>query len=674
MVGIVYLLIRRRRKGGGDDDRAEPAADNRAEPSSASAAGTGDAGQAVVLGLIQGPTELLPVSSSAHLTLVPWLAGWDWERLDPEVRKSFEVALHAGAAAALLIGQRRVIAAGAARVRPPPGGRDRAQLPAAGDRRLPLERQIEGRLGGPRATAIALLVGGAAMAIADRRPQLAAAARASAADGLALGVAQAAALAPGVSRNGATLAAARWRGFSREQANMLSRTVALPVIVGAAVLKAERLRRRGVAPSVRVALAAGVAASFASTLASQGLIRLVERDRALWPYAAYRAGLAGAVLARLRAPARRRPADRAADGRKAGGRVSDGTRRDLGSGMSDAYARPGSARARPTAPCRAGRRARQGRERARQVPLAGHYASVIRIDERTGIALSTDGVGTKLLVAEQLGRYDTVGIDCVAMNVNDVICVGAEPLAMLDYLAVENADAEREGQIGEGLRAGAELAGIEIPGGELAQLGELVRGFDLAGACFGLVQLDAIVTGAAIEPGDAVIGLPSSGLHSNGYTLARQAPRGARWGEDPGASAARSARRCSSRPRSTSSRCSSCCARASRSAGSPTSPRAGSATCCDSRPRSATRSTTRCRCRRCSSLIAERGEVSEAEMHEVFNMGCGFCCVVAAGDEARRRSSCFAPTTRRRSGSAEGRARLRARSDTARCGRDAVPK
>jgi phosphoribosylformylglycinamidine cyclo-ligase len=158
-----------------------------------------------------------------------------------------------------------------------------------------------------------------------------------------------------------------------------------------------------------------------------------------------------------------------------------------------------------------------------QVPLPGHYASVIKIDERTGIALSTDGVGTKLVLAEQLGRYDSVGIDCVAMNVNDVICVGAEPLAMLDYIAIEKADPAVCEEIGVGLARGAELAGIEIPGGELAQLGELVRGVDVSGACFGTVALDAIVDGSAVAPGDVVIGLPSTGLHSNGYTLARSA-------------------------------------------------------------------------------------------------------------------------------------------------------
>jgi phosphoribosylformylglycinamidine cyclo-ligase len=151
-----------------------------------------------------------------------------------------------------------------------------------------------------------------------------------------------------------------------------------------------------------------------------------------------------------------------------------------------------------------------------QAPLPGHYASVIRVADGLGIALSTDGVGTKLLIAERLGRLDTVGIDCVAMNVNDVICVGAEPLAMLDYVAIERADVEACEQIGIGLARGATLAGIEIPGGELAQLGEMVHGVDISGACFGTVALDAIIDGSAVVPGDVVIGLPSSGLHSNG--------------------------------------------------------------------------------------------------------------------------------------------------------------
>ena len=256
--------------------------------------------RALALGVVQGPSELLPVSSSAHIVLVPWLLGWEWDELGPEVRKSFEVALHTGAAAALLIGQREAIAA---ELREFDGRRAAVLalsfLPAAAVG-YALERQIETRLGGPRATAFGLLAGAGAMLVADRRPQRRGRGEATAADGLALGLAQAAALAPGVSRNGVTLAAARWRRFSRDQANLLSRTIALPIIVGATALKAARLRRRGVSPQLARAMAIGIGASFASTLASQRLIRLVERDRALWPYAAYRAALAAAVLEKVR--------------------------------------------------------------------------------------------------------------------------------------------------------------------------------------------------------------------------------------------------------------------------------------------------------------------------------------------------------------------------------------
>jgi phosphoribosylformylglycinamidine cyclo-ligase len=158
---------------------------------------------------------------------------------------------------------------------------------------------------------------------------------------------------------------------------------------------------------------------------------------------------------------------------------------------------------------------------------SGHYAAVLRLDDRTGLAFCTDGVGSKVIVAEQAGRYDTVGIDCIAMNVNDVICVGAEPIALVDYIAVEEAQPEMLRQIAVGLRAGAEQAGVEIPGGELAQLPELIKGhpspngFDLCASCIGVVALDRIITGATIAPGDAIIGIPSSGVHSNGLTLAR---------------------------------------------------------------------------------------------------------------------------------------------------------
>jgi phosphoribosylformylglycinamidine cyclo-ligase len=271
---------------------------------------------------------------------------------------------------------------------------------------------------------------------------------------------------------------------------------------------------------------------------------------------------------------------------------------------------------------------------SRQVPLPGHYASVIKLDDRTGIALSTDGVGTKLLVAEQLGRFDTVGIDCVAMNVNDVICVGAEPLAMLDYIAIERADPEVCEQIGIGLARGAELAGVEIPGGELAQLGEMVRGFDVAGACFGTVALDAIVDGSAVQPGDPVIGLPSSGIHSNGYTLARSALEGLSLEEDPEGRLGRplgeellepteiyvkpvlELLRSEVEVRGLAHITSGGLGNLNRLAADvsyeideplPVPP--------------------------IFELIRERASVSDEEMSDVFNMGCGFCCVVAAGDE-----------------------------------------
>ena len=253
--------------------------------------------RAACLGVVQGPTELLPISSSAHLRIVPWLLGWDLDEVSPEDRKAFEVAVHGGAALALLIGQRRLIADELRRL----DGRRVAVialsfLPAVAVG-LALEEQIDRRLGGPRSTAFGLIAGSVAMALADRGPRERNAGEATPVDGLAIGCAQAAALVPGVSRNGSTLAAARARGFRRAQANLLSRTVALPVITAAAVRKAVKLRRRGdVDPELARAATVGVGAAFASTLASQGLIRLIERDRSLLPYAAYRTGLAALIL------------------------------------------------------------------------------------------------------------------------------------------------------------------------------------------------------------------------------------------------------------------------------------------------------------------------------------------------------------------------------------------
>lgn len=151
----------------------------------------------------------------------------------------------------------------------------------------------------------------------------------------------------------------------------------------------------------------------------------------------------------------------------------------------------------------------------------GYYANVLDLGNNLGLAISTDGVGTKILIAEAMHKYDTIGIDCVAMNVNDVICVGAEPIAMTDYVAVGHADGSVLSEIAIGLRRGADLAGITIPGGELAQVREIVTGIDLVGTSVGTVAMDRIITGREVMPGDAIIGYASSGIHSNGLTLAR---------------------------------------------------------------------------------------------------------------------------------------------------------
>lgn len=266
--------------------------------------------EAFALGALHGPAELLPISSSGHVSVVPWLLGWRYEELDPELRKAFEVALHAGTAAALLITLHDEVGEAMHGL----NGRRLTLIalsfapPAVVG--FTLERPIERYLGTPATVAAGLLAGSAAMASADRSPQERRHEEAGALDALWLGVAQACALFPGVSRNGATLAAARLRRFTREDANRLSRHAALPVIAGATLLKGIRLARRGLPPGAGAALAVGAAASFASTLASTWLIRQVERDRSLAPYAAYRAALATAVLvclARRRWRSERRP-------------------------------------------------------------------------------------------------------------------------------------------------------------------------------------------------------------------------------------------------------------------------------------------------------------------------------------------------------------------------------
>jgi undecaprenyl-diphosphatase len=253
-------------------------------------------GEAVALGAIQGPTELLPVSSSGHLVLVPALCGWSYRELDPELRKSFEVALHAGGAIALLIGLRREVAEYVRSF----GAENLVTLtlsfaPAALIASL-FERPIEQRLGEAGPVAVALIVGSVAMAAADGSPEERDRDDAGPLDALAIGAAQAFALAPGVSRNGATLTAARMLRFRRADANVISRQIALPVILGAAALKGVRLAQRGVPREITKGMVAGAAAAFASTLLSLRLITMLERSRSLRPYAAYRAALGAGAL------------------------------------------------------------------------------------------------------------------------------------------------------------------------------------------------------------------------------------------------------------------------------------------------------------------------------------------------------------------------------------------
>ncbi len=165
--------------------------------------------------------------------------------------------------------------------------------------------------------------------------------------------------------------------------------------------------------------------------------------------------------------------------------------------------------------------------------VAEPYASVLPLSDDLSLAIATDGVGTKILVAEELHRYDTVGIDCVAMNANDIICVGAEPIAMVDYMAVKAADTEQLRELAKGLVEGARQAHVSIPGGETAQVGEMLAdsedAFDLVGTCVGTMAPNAVIVGQSIRAGDALIGYASTGIHSNGLTLARWAFQSKGW-------------------------------------------------------------------------------------------------------------------------------------------------
>jgi phosphoribosylformylglycinamidine cyclo-ligase len=243
-------------------------------------------------------------------------------------------------------------------------------------------------------------------------------------------------------------------------------------------------------------------------------------------------------------------------------------------------------------------------------------------------------VGSKVIVCEQLGRFDTIGLDLIGMNANDVICVGADPIALLDYIAVEHADPQMLEQIGIGLKEGAEQAQIEIPGGELAVLPDLIRGhpspsgFDLVGFCVGLVDLDAIVTGARVEPGDALIGIPSSGIHSNGLSLARRVlpDLDERVGEttvgelllEPTVIYVRAVR--------------ALLASQIDVRGLAHITGEGFLNLLRLEAEVGYRIDDPLPVPDIFTLIAERGRVEPAELYEVFNMGCGFCCVVPSAD------------------------------------------
>ncbi len=282
---------------------------------------------------------------------------------------------------------------------------------------------------------------------------------------------------------------------------------------------------------------------------------------------------------------------------------------------------------------------------SRSVLASGHYAAVLEIAPGLGLALCTDGVGSKVIVAEQARRFSTVGIDCVAMNVNDIICVGAEPIALVDYLAVERADPDMLRDVALGLKRGAEEAGVEIPGGELAQLPELIRGhpspwgFDLTAACIGTVGLDDMVTGEQCAPGDAIVGLPSSGLHSNGFTLARRAllvEGGLALEDRPAALAGASVADALLEPTAIYVRAVLELLRSDL-------PVHGLAHITGDGALNLLRLSEGVGFELGAplavppvfGLVAEAGSVADAEMYRVFNMGCGFCCVVPgerAGD------------------------------------------
>ncbi|MBM3940403.1 MAG: phosphoribosylformylglycinamidine cyclo-ligase [SAR202 cluster bacterium] len=170
---------------------------------------------------------------------------------------------------------------------------------------------------------------------------------------------------------------------------------------------------------------------------------------------------------------------------------------------------------------------REGAIGASTLPI-GFFASVLRLTPTLSLAISTDGVGSKSIVAQLTGRYESIGWDCVAVNVNDIICVGAEPIALVDYISYQQPHADMLDQLGRGMRMAAERARIGIVGGEMSQHPDSLAGpvpgraFDIAGTCVGALRDREPIIGTRVRPGDAIIGIASDGIHANGLTLARR--------------------------------------------------------------------------------------------------------------------------------------------------------
>jgi phosphoribosylformylglycinamidine cyclo-ligase len=279
------------------------------------------------------------------------------------------------------------------------------------------------------------------------------------------------------------------------------------------------------------------------------------------------------------------------------------------------------------------------RGRGQMAEVEGSFTGLIDFGD-VFLTLCTDGVGTKLLVAEAMGRWDTVGIDCIAMNVNDTICVGAEPIAFVDYIALDQPDERLTEEIGKGLAMGAELANMDIVGGEIAVLPDLVKGVDLSGTCLGFAPKDRIINGEKVALGDTIIGLPSSGIHSNGLTLARKIVEstGMKYGEKL-EGMAHSVGEELLRPTKIYVKEVLSVLEETRVKGMVNITGGGLRNFLRLKKGVRFEITDPMKPQRIFQLLAELGEVEPMEMYQIFNMGMGFAIVCDEGDAQRLMSS-----------------------------------